>query len=288
MTHEKASELFSAYSEGTLDAGLSRALSQQLATDSELAKEYSRFQATLTLLDGLQYEPIAIPDDLSERISARLDKHIWDAKQKTTPAWQSWLRGIAFAGAAAAIIFGSVVSLTHRSSGSVASSMVGASGSGDHVTLVKTDSAVRLKFSPSTAKTLSVFSEPDHKIVTVLRVNGYVDAPLVNPNSEVGLLRIEVEGAKESTVVALPGAVRDFKTIQAARTSKVKGTIEQLAAALATVYSVPVELQVSDPQATVNWNFKELDARSAGSKALEGQPYSVDLRDSGFICIQNN
>lgn len=284
MTHEKARELFSAYHEGTLDKGLATAFEQKLDSDAKLASEYAQFADCLDGLADLKVVNIPVPADLGERIQSRLDKHIWDAKQNAKPAWMDLLKNFGFVAAAGAVLVVSVLTLRSRGSGPAESGIVPMASGHDQVKLVQTDTGVRIRFAPSRAKNLTIYQEPQHQVIATYRVDGTMDSPLENPNSKAELIRIEVQGAKESFLVALPGKTHT-PTDQA---SKQNSTVEDLATALAGWYGVPIQLQVSDLNKPAHWNFKETTPVSAAMKALEGEGFTVDQRESGLTCIQSN
>jgi hypothetical protein len=287
MTHDKARELFSAYHEGSLEPGLTRALEQKLNGDLALATEYASFASAFDSLIELRDVEIPVPADLTERISARLDRHIWEQDRKKAPAFTGWLRNLAFVGGAALLVLGTVWSFSQRGGQTASSGMVGAGSDGDQVAFARTDSGLRLRFSPGATKTLTIRTEPDLQPVTVLKVSGKVDAPIKNPNGDVGLLRVEVEGVKDPIILALPGQSQPSSVRRSRQAGKAKSTLEDLSVALATIFQVPVELQVDDPQAPASWNFSGLDPKAAAAKALEGR-YAVDLGENGVLRIQKN
>ena len=86
MTHDKAREFFSAYYEGTLEPGLRASLGRRLEADARLQAEYDAFVGTVTSLDALRHEAVAIPAYLSDRIALRLDPAF---EAKAVPFWKT-------------------------------------------------------------------------------------------------------------------------------------------------------------------------------------------------------
>ena len=102
MNNDKAREFFSSYAEGALDAGLKQSFEAQLQRDRDLQSEYHDFERTLEHLGQFKFEEIAVPADLNETISARLDRNLYDRKHNAAPTWHLWLRNFAIAGVSAA------------------------------------------------------------------------------------------------------------------------------------------------------------------------------------------
>ncbi|HWA84386.1 MAG TPA: hypothetical protein VG820_13170, partial [Fimbriimonadaceae bacterium] len=154
MTNEKARDFFSAYHEGTLESGLRVSFEQKLKADADLRREFDSFTRAMDDLDVMKFEEIAIPDDLHERISARLDRHIYEKKRSATPHWTTWLRGLGFAGIGAAAILGAVFSLN---SGGGANSVVPAGiSTSDQIAFGMTADGVNITFAPNSVKTIVI------------------------------------------------------------------------------------------------------------------------------------
>src|SRR5687767_3235474 len=117
MNADKAREFFSSYFEGTLDAGLRQAFELRLETDAETQAEYRAFERSMGQLDTLKDIEIEIPYDLNEKISARVDRHIFEAKRTKGSPWLAFLRPMAIGGLAAAAIIGTVITMNNRSGG---------------------------------------------------------------------------------------------------------------------------------------------------------------------------
>ena len=111
MNSNKAREYFSAYLEGSLDAGLRQSFERKLATDATVQAEYRAFVSVVEKLNALKDETIDVPYDLHETISSRLDRHVYDNKSKTTFALSGWWRSLALGGLATAAIIATIVSL---------------------------------------------------------------------------------------------------------------------------------------------------------------------------------
>ena len=111
MNANKAREFFSSYFEGNLDDGLRQAFERTLNTDAELQAEYKAFERTLGQLAGLRDVEIEVPFDLHERISARLDRHIYEKRQTRGGGFLAFWKPALAAGVASLAVIGTVLSL---------------------------------------------------------------------------------------------------------------------------------------------------------------------------------
>lgn len=286
MTHEKARDFFSAYHEGTLEAGLRLSLDQKFSSDAELRSEYDRFTAALDQLSLLRDVPIDIPFDLNDRIGARLDKQLWEQKQSAPKAWFVRFRLAAFSGVAALLLIGAAFSIkNHNADGPMTGGIVDvpqSGGAGEQLSVAVKQSGLTVEFAPQAKKTVVFRMEPDTKPFAQATTDR--SAPLrralTNPNPETDLVSVEVLDAPKvgHAIIAVPGT----------RSEKAKagsGTLEEFAKVLAARYRVPVWLNdVKDPLVQVSWDLEATDARHCAEAALKGQ-YSVDTREGGLVTI---
>src|SRR5579883_2969795 len=100
---------------------------------------------------------VAVPEDLNELIARRLDKAVWDSKQRKGFFWPAWMKALALGAVGCAAISGVFLSLTHRNVGPVGA---GFGNSGDSFKISSTSGGVLVKFAPTSRQTLVVKSEP--------------------------------------------------------------------------------------------------------------------------------
>lgn len=277
MNQEKAREFFSAYYEDTLEQGLRQTLEQRLRADESLRAEYAAFEETMNDLGMLKLEEIEIPTFLSDRIATRLEA----VQEKARPAsWTLWVRSLGLAGLACAAVFGAVISLRPSSGPGTMNTIGVPSAPSDQLDLKADGRDVELTYRPSGSKGVTVTHVPTGKVLEKIRLDGQrLHETLQNPNPAPTSFRIEVEGEKGETLVALPGTKGN-------KLRKGQGNLQNLAEALADTYRVPVTLSVADPEKAVSWSFQNVnDAREAAAQALESQGYGVDVRPGGMICI---
>lgn len=272
MNQEKAREFFSAYYEGTLEAGLSQTFEQRLKADSQLQDEYRTFEATMSELDTLKFEEIEIPSFLSDRIATRLEEVQEKAKAKN-PVWTLWLRGLAFGGVATLAILGAIAGY-YRTEGPSTSQIVPTSTS-DSLKLDTSGPNVVMNYQSSQREQMSISSGGTLLKSLNLDAGTRVKSPLENDQAGAALFEVSVRG--KTTVIAIPGTQRQTS-------NATSGTLKAFAAAMADFYRTPVELEVADAEKTVNWSFE--GGRSAAG-ALQGAPYSVVELDNGVIEIKD-
>lgn len=275
MNQEKAREFFSAYYEDTLEPGLRQTLEQRLRADESLRSEYAAFEETMNDLGALKLEEIEIPSFLSDRIATRLEA----VQEKARPAsWTLWVRNLGFAGLAAAAIFGAVISLRPASGPGIASPLPSAGT--DQLELKANGREVAVSYRSSGTKEITVRHAVTGKVLEQVKLNGQrLENNLQNSNPTPTTFRIDVNGEKPPTFVAVPGTKSN-----GLRTGQ--GSLRNLAEALADTYRAPVTFSVANPERVVTWNFdKVTDPREAAAHALESHGYGVDLRAGGMVFI---
>lgn len=278
MNQDKAREFFSAYYDGTLEAGLRQAFESRLLADAELHADYAAFAATMDSLGGLDEEEIEIPLFLSDRVATRIEAERAQ-RARRVPAWTTWLRGLAFAGLGAVAIVGAVLSINNRSHLGEAS-VIGV-GPVESVRFVSKSNDLLLEYRPSSPHTVVVASGVNGKeIERYTADSATAPRPLQNPNADAALLSVSVVGEKEGALIALPGSAH-------AASAAGEGTIRDFACAVAARYHTPVILQASTTEHHLTWKLEGSDPVQAAAKAIEAHGYSVDQRSNGIVTIQD-
>jgi len=287
MNAEKAREFFSAYKEGTLDGGLKQAFERALASDARIQAEYETFKRTCAQLELLNTPVPAPPFDLHDRIMARLDQHLLEEKKKPAPWFGLRFRSAVTLGVAAVAIFGAVASLNSTGVINVAS-VFGASTpkEADFYTVGVRNGQLGLIYRTAQERTLTFRIASSGEVLQRVKVDGSgspagktVNSPLSNSSQEAVLIQVDVQGEKNSFLIAVPGQKRSEATSGS-------GTVADLALALADCYGKPVVV-TSNSMDTAAWDFtKSADAVSAAADALKGTERSVDERRGQVIWIQ--
>ncbi len=276
MSVDKAKELFSAYYEGTLEKGLAQTLERQLTDHPLLKEEYVAFEETMQQLESLKFEEAPLPFDLHETISARLDRHLYEEKQKRPAPLGLWLRNLAFGGVAAAALLGAVLSLRAPE------------GKTNRASLATNSNQLALQATPTGAVIVNLPKKDGAMVIRAgvhgqlirrieLKSVGADGVPLHNSNPEPSLVTIDVPGS-EPFLVALPGAKRLSER-------EGQGSLTDFAQALAGFYNVPVKLEVQDTKIALTWSFQSSDPADAAAISLTGTTFSVDERRTGILCI---
>jgi len=284
MNNEKAREYFSAYNEGTLDAGLARAFESKLNADTSLKHEFDLFQSTVKDLDFLREEAVEVPFDLNERISAAVDRSIYEKKQSAQPGWTLWLRNLAFGGLAAAAIVAAYMSITSGSHSGTASASVGINGPAatrtiEQIEYKKSKNGIQMNYRPSAKHTVSIKGGREGDKTVEVDANGWLNN-LSNDQPQAAVFVVEVAGELPPTSVVVPGTERS-------NTSIGQGSLEELGKALANKYGLPVLIKVDKVGGELSWNLSDSDGYAATQTALNGVAYRVDLKD-GILTISDN
>ncbi|MBS1713948.1 MAG: hypothetical protein JST30_06390 [Armatimonadetes bacterium] len=257
MNADKAQELFSDYSEGALSPSLRSSLERAMEADPALKAEYARFKETWDEVGTLSKEEIEVPYGLHDKIMARVDKSVFDAKREAKAGRFGSLR-LAFYGAAAVVaVTATVVSL--RSRGTVGTAelvgghtveplAISAKEGGVHVTRGASDGSVFIK-EESTGRLVGKIDQGGKKL----------DFPLRNDGAAGTVLRIE--GDSESVWVALPGRAKNDVADE--------GTLLDLALDAADHYGLPVQIKVKDLRAKATWKLDDSDPVKTVAKSGE-------------------
>jgi hypothetical protein len=132
MNCEYVQERFSAYHERGLPQALAQTISLHLDSCPDCKKAYSEFAGIWQELGNL--EDVAVPENLSQYIDARLNVHLLESKYERPLPWLRWLRNVAAAGAVtAALVIGF---LQVGGSSAITASVLG-HGAGPKITVVR-------------------------------------------------------------------------------------------------------------------------------------------------------
>lgn len=282
MTNEKARDFFSAYYEGSLEPGLCVSFEQKLKADISLKDEYRAFERAMESLGTLQFEEIEIPHDLHERISARLDRDIYERKRNAKPALSLWIRSLAFSGVAALAIVGAIFAMNARSGEANTASGAPLPANANVVYTVNGDD-ISLKYAPASTKVV-VITNDEGKELSRNEVGGDgkpdLKTVLSNPLPNAAVFGIQIEGEASPSFVAVYGTERSS-------INKGEGTVVDFAKAVADYYHTHVMVNTSTPTERVNWTFTTSDVVSEASRVV-GSNYTVTLLKNGMLEIERN
>jgi hypothetical protein len=220
-----------------------------LATDAEIKAEYVNFTRAIEAINAMQSESIETPFDLHERISARIDREVWEKKNKQKSNWMStWWRSLALGGVAVLAIVGTFSTVLRPSSSSTANAnLVG--GVGDSYSILKMDGGVlRVTVPQANGKTLkAVDAESGKEVLNLDLSKNKVNSPLDNNQDVARWVTLSVTG-RENVHVVVPGTKSRTETDGS-------GTMLDLAKHLADYYGAPVEVVGMENKTKFTWTL---------------------------------
>ncbi|MBX7131996.1 MAG: hypothetical protein K1X67_04880 [Fimbriimonadaceae bacterium] len=280
MNANKAREFFSAYYEGSMDRAIRQTFERRLNSDSELHAEYKAFEQVMRRLDTLKDQPVEVPSDLHERISARLDKQIYESKRETTAKGiGGWWKSFALAGTACVALVAALIAIKGSNSGSTSTAGVAAPVVAPP-SIKDVNGTIRLEYKhPASAsqravEKLTVREGVDGKVIseTELKPGLELNQALVNRSDKPALMSIEK--GETRILVVVPGT-------QQVSVKSGSGSVQDLALALSGFYKVTVELEVSNLAEKATWSFDSTNPVDAtmtvGDKALSLNQLSGSL-----------
>jgi hypothetical protein len=277
MNANKAREMFSQYREGSLDAGMRRALERSFREDGLLASEYRLFDDTLTSLEAMRDDVAPEPFGLFERISARVDREAFDQRRRSPARLGGWWRSLAIGGVAAAAILGALASL--RGGGETfAAGLAGAQAAPARATIEVRDGETVLATTRAAHGLATVRAGVEGPVLRTYQLRGQtLEAVLHNARGEAQL--VSVEGPWQVLRVALPGQAGPGPEAGG-------GTAVDLALAAAQRYRTPVVLEVRDPTARVGWGLPSGGPEAALGAELAPPSFAFEKRGDVLVLIQ--
>lgn len=266
MNGDKAREMFSEYREGTLSASLTASLEQAMASDSHLASDYREFESLLKEFESSQDFEYEVPFDLHDRIMAKVDKSVFETKRNARPSWISGWRLALVGGVACLTVLGVLYTVKGPSDGP-STAGVALSNSTKGLEIVAIGNEIRLTHGP--ARTVIVVKDDlTGDLAKRFDLEGKsLNSPLSNDRPHAVLLSIQSD--TESSLLAVPGSERTTELTG-------KGTIKDLARAIADTSGQAVRVEVKDPMQQVAWSIDVNELPR--SKAVDGS-FSVEQRN---------
>jgi len=259
MNSNKARELFSAHVEGELSNERRNSFEAKLASDAELRREFMCFKEAIESLEATRDRPVELPADLHERISRAVDRHIYENKQRQVQT--PWWRRLTLVATAATAIVGAIIAF--KSGGETfGADPTGLSGGGTgQFELVNRDGAWVATYRSSGKENFAIMDSATGKALYQAEIQDRkVESELSNVHETPGLVTVRM-GATKVVYVAIPGTVRQTERAG-------KGTMLDLAKAVAGFYGLPVEVRTGKIQDEVEWDFKNSDPVSSISTSL--------------------
>lgn len=276
---EKARELFSSYWEGSLDSAMRQQMDRSFGSNPELLGEYKEFVRAMEILEVSAQFDVPIPEDLHERISARLDHAMYekDRQGKSLGFLAKW-RQFAILGAVGVAIIGGYLGLQNRGGNTPETTQANAiatiPGNSEGMKLVVKGDELFLNLDATSADRLSVLQMPAGTEVRSIQVakNQKVASPLRNTGERA--LTLVIKSSTQEIMVALPGTKPSLIT-------EGNGTVVQFAEALASLHGKAVQVEVKDSTKVLRWT---LNPNNVTSPTVSDTSLSVELED-GIIRI---
>lgn len=278
LSANKARDCFSEYLEGTLDPVQRAAMDRRLSTDPSLRQEYEEFAHIYSALPRLSILGAEPPIDLHERISRRLDQHIYEQERREKPAWRwTWARSLAF-GSVAALLVVSGIALFFPGRGIFIAGPAITSSAPVLPSLRVGPKGVILQWTPPGEATLRIRSGIDGPVLEEVRATGnVVTRTLNNRAGEPSFVTINVSNSSQPLYVALPGT-------ESRVSREGSGTLAELSQAMAVHFDRPVLLEAADPSVRLSWRLEGRLIEDAVRLQL-GPGISVVERDTGLLCL---
>ncbi len=278
MNPAKAKQHFSAYYEGTLDRGLKESFERALHADAQLQAEYRAFKRTMEDLDSLQNLTIAVPNDLHDRIAARIDKQVWEEKRKQTSGLSQWWRSLAFGGLAVVAIAGAIISVNRNSGDTTGSGVVPVAATSPVFEVARNQDGLVLTYQRGEGEVV-VRDASGNELKRIVLGDKRVESPLTNPNAKPNLLIVELEKPPRKAYVVVPGK-------QPEPMRQGEGTLLDMAKAVSSTYNVPVIVVSNKSEIPVKWNFVGDDIPGAVNQVVENAGLNVTQRNSNIVWIE--
>ncbi len=283
MNINQAREQFSAYFGDALEPGMRQALDHARQTDPEIDREYREFEGMMQLLPVLLDEQIHIPQDLHDRISARIDKHVWDkAQRKSWNPLGNW-RFSLYGGLAVIALVGAFLAIRQPSGSANSEAGFGPGMAAPNLVtagFVFRDKTVHLTATVQGKGNVIVSKGLSGDVVQriPLKNGNRLDSPLQNEEDGAVWLKVEISGNTEPMNIVVPGKTGTAKLAG-------EGSLADCAIALADTYRMPVQLKGKIVDSKVTWKLTEADSPESVSSSLSRTGISATVLQSGIIEI---
>ena len=291
MSKDRLKEHFSAYYDGSLDAGLRQSFSSKLASDPEFKAEYDQFARTMAMLAELGNEQIESPSFLSDRIANRLEAVPQRQSSPLDFITGNWFKTLGFGSLAFVAIAASIFAFNQVAApGDVAESNLIFKPKGlkekkdpDYLKIRIANGEARAFYRSSAAKSLVISYAKDGSVLKNFQLDKQdVDCALTNHNDETAVFQIEVSGETPSTYVFVAG-----KTLSDPTSANGNGPWSDFIEQVCNKYGVTVQLTVANPKANLSWKFESQNALDELRAAAKMNGWNVRQMNDGLIVIQD-
>lgn len=279
MKPDQASEFYSAYLEGELDPGMKAELDRLIEENPQVALDLAEVAAAREDLEFLRDVPVEVPVDLHERIMRKVDRNRYEVEQKRSESWFSRWRLQLLGGVAAVALIGTLFTMNRGGEGFQAGSVPTNATRPSAKFDVHVQAGVpTVMFTSPQADQVVVSRQPDGVVLNETKVDGGREArfPLKNTGESALVYAITAKNATGQVFVAVPGS---SSTVE----PKAEGSLVDLCRAMANHFFMPVQLNSSRPERSVQWEFRGTEVMQT---KLSGVKLSIDLHE-GLIRLRD-
>ncbi|MCU0316904.1 MAG: hypothetical protein MUC92_09955 [Fimbriimonadaceae bacterium] len=280
MNLNKARDFYSAYYEGTLEPGLKQALEAARQADPEIEQDYRQFEMLVSELPNLAVEPIEVPADLHDKISAKLDHHLWTLEQQKPKRW-SWNWKVALVGGVACLAIVSAIFAIRPAEGTASEAGISLPVGATTAKFEIVDGSLGLIVNNSSPITVTITNTADGQISAQRPLApGRLFIPLRNESDTAEVLSISFsEKEIEPLLIVLPG-----KATGNVRSGE--GTLLDCAKAVAQTFRTPITIRNRNTNEVVRWEFSQEDTTDNLVQALVKNNINATMLDSRILVFQ--
>lgn len=283
MNLNKARDFYSAYYEETLDEGLRQAFERAMALDARVGAEYRQFVRIMEQLSE-PGTPIDVPSDLHLKIRNRVDAHIQAAEAKSkSSSWFFGWKPIAYGAVATIAIISGVVSVSNFGGNAQKVSTAGIASVSDAAPRIELKEGVlSLQVAAAKSNTVAITDiATGRQIFSQNLISQRLDCPITNSEESARAVQIQFSRDFPRMIVVVPGT-------KLATSDEGKGTVVDMAIALANMYDTPVVLRIDNPTVLVQWSFEGTDAHSAATDELSSLGLKCEVRTGGLFWVSSS
>lgn len=257
MKPENASEFFSGYYENQLEPSVRAQFERLIEENAEVALDYAAFAATIEDIEATKETEIEVPHDLHELIMRRVDRSIYESKNRQKVSWRDqwrmWVLGSAVTGA----LVLSVVAAKSGGSAFMAGILPAPANNSvavatTKIEVVNPNGVTVVRCEATRDDNLEILRASDGFLLQnrTLKAGETVEFPLTNASTSPVLVEIMSKSGSRKFMVAVPGT-------QPGTVREGKGSLSELALAMAASYGKPVLLETTELERAASWKLAD-------------------------------
>lgn len=280
MNANKARDFFSEYFDGEMEPGLKQSFELALSRDESLREDYARFESAMNLLAETDFAEAAVPNDLHDKIMAKLDLHDYEAKHAAKPGlFGSWKLAL-YGGVAVVAIVAGVYGVTRPAQSqntSTATIFPGKTQRALNVDVKMVDGKLKLVVENAVDVNIVVRELGGDKEQRLHVGASGMASELTNEDLTAVASEVLVD-QEASFVIVLPGSNQGSMYEGA-------GDVLDCAKALADAYRAPIMVRVSDKSKPVEWKLSPEGGIKGQLTKLQEAKVSLSVREDGLVLM---